>query len=437
MNQKHLKIGIFVFMAAILLCAGRMVYVDAIAARNNNTTSWKGTAKDPETVSGPAVTSVTISGEVRAVWIYYNEVKKQATSYSKWKKYIDKTFDTCKANKMNTVILQVRPCADAMYPSKYFPWSEYAAGTAGKDPGFDPLKYAITAAHQRNLAIQAWVNPYRITLSSTKIASLPKDSIARKWAKSKKKSENRNVLSVNGALYFNPASAEVRTLVANGVKEIVQNYDVDGIHMDDYFYPSLGTANLKKFDYQEYKDYVSECKKEKVTAKTLVSWRRQNVNKMVKKVYSTIKKVDKKCLFGISPAGNLDNLYSGTAYYSPVKTWMNSTKYIDYICPQIYWSFKHKTAPYKTMVQKWTSIKRSKTVKMYIGIAGYRTGISKKDAKALGDPEWATSTTVLKRQVEYVRSKKLDGFVVFSYGTFTNSSSSTKKEVKNLVKILK
>ena len=174
-----------------------------------------------------------------------------------------------------------------------------------------------------------------------------------------------------------------------------------------------------------------------MTAKTLVSWRRQNVNKMVKKVYSTIKKVDKKCLFGISPAGNLDNLYSGTAYYSPVKTWMNSTKYIDYICPQIYWSFKHKTAPYKTMVQKWTSIKRSKTVKMYIGIAGYRTGISKKDAKALGDPEWATSTTVLKRQVEYVRSKKLDGFVVFSYGTFTNSSSSTKKEVKNLVKILK
>ena len=151
-------------------------------------------------------------------------------------------------------------------------------------------------------------------MSSTKISSLPKDSIARKWAKSTKKSERRNVLSVNGALYFNPASAEVRTLVANGVKEIVKNYDVDGIHMDDYFYPSLGTANLKKFDYKEYQAYVSECKKEKVTAKTLVSWRRQNVNKMVKKVYSAIKKVDKKCLFGISPAGNMDNLYSATAY---------------------------------------------------------------------------------------------------------------------------
>ena len=432
MNQKRLKIGIYIFMAAILLCAGRMVYVDAIATKNN-ASSLQGAAKGAETVSGSAI---TIKGEMRAVWIYYNEVKKKATSYSKWKSYIDQTFDACKAKKMNTVILQVRPCADAMYPSDYFPWSEYVTGKAGKSPGFDPLKYAVTAAHKRKLAIQAWVNPYRITLSSTKISSLPKDSIARKWASSKKKSERRNVLSVNGALYFNPASADVQTLVANGVKEIVKNYDVDGIHMDDYFYPNLGTTNMKKFDYSEYKSYVKRCNQEKEEAKSLVGWRRQNVNKMVKKVYAAVKKADKNCLFGISPAGNIDNLYSKTSYYSPVKTWMKTSGYIDYICPQIYWSFTQKSAPYKKMVKEWASLKRSSSVKLYIGLAGYRAGISAKEANAVSDPGWSKSNTILKRQVEYARStKEVSGFCIFSYGTFTRKS--TKKEVKNLLKVLK
>lgn len=432
MKQKRLKIGIFLFMMVILLCAGKIVITDAIAAKNS-TVSLLQNGKMAQAASG---TAISASGtEMRAVWIYYGEMKKKATSYSKWKKYIDQTFDTCKAKKMNTVILQVRPCADAMYASTYYPWSEYATGTAGKNPGFDPLKYAVTAAHERGLAIQAWVNPYRITLSSTKISSLPKGSIARKWATSEKKSERRNVLSVNGALYFNPASSAVQTLVANGVKEIVKNYDVDGIHMDDYFYPSLGTANLKKFDYSEYKTYVSNCKKNNETAKSLVGWRRSNVNKMVRKVYATIKKVDKNCVFGISPAGNLDNLYSKTAYYSPVKTWMKSSNYIDYICPQIYWSFTQKSAPYKKIVKQWTSLTRSSTVQLYIGLAGYRAGISAKEAKAVSDPGWSKSNTVLKRQVVYARStKQVSGFCVFSYGTFTRKSAA--KEVKNFVKVM-
>jgi uncharacterized lipoprotein YddW (UPF0748 family) len=410
MRGKRLKKWIFLLMAVMLVCAGRMVIVDALAAKNDNVVLLQNqnkTAKKASSEQGAAAGQT----EMRAVWIYYSEMNQKATSYSKWKSYINKTFDTCKAKKMNTVIFQVRPCADAMYPSKYYPWSVYAAGKAGKNPGFDPLAYAVSAAHKRGLAIQAWVNPYRITLSSTKISSLAKGSIARKWATSKKKSKRRNVLSVNGALYFNPASEEVRTLVAKGVKELVQNYNIDGIHMDDYFYPSLGTANLKKFDYKEYQSYVKRCRKAKKKAKSLVGWRRENVNKMVRKVYATVKKADAKCVFGISPAGNLDNLYSKTSYYSPVKTWMKSKKYIDYICPQIYWSFTQKAAPYKKMVKEWTSLKRSSTVKLYIGLAGYRAGISKKEAKALADTGWSKSNTILKRQVAYARStKKVSGF---------------------------
>lgn len=434
MHDKRWRVFLGIFMLLLMIGAGKMIIADADAAKNKQSTAISTDSKVETTVaSGPAV---TVSGEMRAVWIYYNEMKKKATSYAKWKKYIDNTFDVCKAKRMNTVILQVRPCADAMYASKYYPWSVYATGTAGKDPGFDPLEYAVTAAHSRGLAIQAWINPYRITLASTKVSVLPKNSIARKWATSKKKADRRKVLSVNGALYFNPASADVQKLVANGVREIVQNYNVDGIHMDDYFYPSLGVKAYKKFDYTEYKAYVKKCEREHITEKTLVSWRRSNVNKMVQKVYATVKKANAKCVFGISPAGNIKNLYSKTAYYSPVKTWMNSTKYIDYICPQIYWSFTQKVAPYKKMVDQWAELDRNSQVKLYIGLAGYRAGISAKEAKAVYDIGWAKSNTILKRQIQYNRKKKdVSGFCIFSYGTLTRKSAA--KEVKNMVSILK
>lgn len=323
------------------------------------------------------VATVSVVMEMKAVWIYFNEINKMAKSYGKWTDFIDTTFDTCKKNQMNTVLLQVRPCADAMYPSKYYPWSQYATGKAGRNPGFDPLEYAVEAAHDRGLSIHAWVNPYRITLNSTKLSKLPSDSIARKWASSKG-STKRNVLSINGALYFNPASAQVQQLVANGVKELVQNYDIDGVHMDDYFYPSLGVSGVKGFDYKEYTAYVKRCKKNGDSALSLVKWRRENVNQMVRKAYKAVKDVDANCLFGISPAGNIENLYAKNAYFSDVKKWMGSDQYIDYICPQLYWSFTQKSAPYKKMVQKWEAIPRSDSVNLYIGLAGYRAGISKR-----------------------------------------------------------
>ena len=378
------------------------------------------------------VTNVSVVMEMRAVWIYYLEYQEKAKSLTGFQQYITETFDRCKEAGMNTVVFQVRPCADAMYLSSYFPWSVYAAGKAGKNPGFDPLQIAVREAHKRNLSIHAWVNPYRITLNTTKLSYLPKDSIARKWAS--KKSTKRNVLSMNGALYFNPASAKVQELVANGVKEIVQNYQVDGIHMDDYFYPNLGTKT-KQFDYKEYKKYRAACRKNKISPKSLVSWRRNNVNAMVKKVYAAVKKINPDCLFGISPAGNLSNLYSSNAYFSPVKLWMNSSSYIDYICPQIYWSFKQKTAPYKKVLKQWTDIKRSDNVSLYIGLAGYRAGISKKEAKLITDTEWAESNTVLKRQLQYARkTKKVDGMFLFASGSLKDSRA--KKEIKNLKSVI-
>ena len=140
--------------------------------------------------------------------------------------------------------------------------------------------------------------------------------------------------------------------------------------------------------------------------------------------------------FGVSPAGNLDNLYLNNSYYCDVKKWMSSTGYIDYICPQIYWTFTHTVCPYKATCKRWANLKRNKNVKLYIGLAGYRAGLSKAQAKAVYDIGWSKSNTILKREVLYGRStKKVSGYVLFSYADLNRKAAA--KEIANLKKVFK
>lgn len=414
------------------LLAAILIFFLCVSVNNGSSPDTKQSSDRPATASAATNNS---NDEMKAVWISFLEYGNKSYSKEKYTKYIDNMFNNCKAKGLNTVIVHVRPFADATYPSKYFPWSKYISGKAGKNPGFDPLKYAVSAAHKRGLDIHAWINPYRITKDTTKISTLAKTSIARKWATSKNAKKRRNVLNYNGQLYFNPASSEVQTLIVNGVKEIVKKYNVDGIHFDDYFYPSLGTIYKKVFDAKEYNAYKKACKKKKTTPMSIVAWRRNNVSKLLKRIHTAVKAIDKKCVFGISPAGNLDNLYAKNNYYVDAKLWMNSTKYIDYICPQIYWSFTQKYCPYKKTIDRWLSIPRNPKVKIYIGIAAYRAGISRAEAKAVSDIGWSKSNTILKRQVQYLRNEECDGFVLFSYMDLNRSSA--KKEMKNLLSIIK
>lgn len=379
------------------------------------------------------VSSLNVIMELRAVWISYLEFSKsKGYSESKFKQYIDKIYDDCVDMNMNTVIVQVRPYGDAMYESDYFPWSSYASGTQGKNPGYDPLDYMVKAAHKRNLSVQAWVNPYRITADSTKVSSLSEDNQARIWREDP--DTERYVLSFGGKLYYNPAIKEVQDLIVDGVREIVKKYDVDGIHFDDYFYPSLGSNYKKNFDYKEYNQYKAQCEEAGKSPKSIADWRRSNVNTMVKKVYSAVKGIDDNCVFGISPAGNISNLLSDSGNYVDIKTWLASSEYVDYICPQIYWSFEHPTAPYKTVLKQWVSIKKSNTINLYVGLAAYRAGITESQAKSYGDISWSKSNTILKRQVQYGRNTGIvDGYMFFRYEQMI--ASNTKKEMQNVISI--
>ncbi len=375
-------------------------------------------------------------GEFQAVWISYLEFldrlkdpKTGVAGYTeeRFHQVVDEMFDNVAAMKMNAVVVHVRPFGDAMYPSKYFPWSKYISGTQGKNPGFDPLEYMVSAAHKRGLQFHAWVNPYRITSDTTDVNKLSKDNIARKWLTNNSKKDDRRVLSFGGALYYNPSDNWVQAHIRYGIQEIVENYDVDGIHFDDYFYPTLGSNYKKNFDYKEYEEYSSWSKENGVKVKSIADWRRDNVNRLVKYIYSDIKEINEEVDFGISPGGFLDYLLLNDQYYTDIKTWLSKPGYIDYICPQLYWSFENKDFPYDKTLDRWLELRTNKDVKLYVGIAAYRAGSSLESAWK--DPD------ILKDMIEYGRDTGLvDGYLYFRYDFFY--SKATKQAVEKLLDII-
>lgn len=369
------------------------------------------TVKAVDEVGNETVSVIHITMELKAVWISYLEFSSTGYTEEAFTTYVEEMFDNVVDLNMNAVIVQVRPFGDAMYASSYFPWSKYISGTQGKNPGFDPLEIMIEAAHERSLEIHAWINPYRIS-TSTDVKTLADSNPAKKWLTDKSTTNDRNVLTFNGSLYYNPASSQVRKLIVNGVKEIVTNYDVDGIHFDDYFYPTLGKNYATLFDAQEYNTYVKTQQDAGKTVKSIADWRRGNVNTLIKSVYSTIKSIDSTVSFGVSPQGNIDNLMSDEKLYVDIKTWLSKDGYIDYIAPQIYWTFENSICPFDDTLDRWLALRTNKKVSMYVGIANYRAGSSI-------EPQWKEDT-ILADMVQYSRDTGLvDGFMFFRYAFFS------------------
>ena len=264
--------------------------------------------------AGPVSGGSPGSGEMRGVWVSYLDWNGWAKDEAGYKKAMDQTLDLCVQKGLNAVFLQVRPDGDAMYPSQYFPWSKFASGKQGKNPGYDPLAYAVQAAHQRGLQLHAWINPYRITGYLNRYSDLCASNPAIAWAKDGDSSNDRWVLCQNGEYYYNPAIPQVRQLIIDGVKEIVTNYEVDGIHFDDYFYPNLDDSKAETwFDYPEYQAGG--------TSLSVAAWRRNNVNELVRGVYSAVKSIRPQALFGISPEGYLQNLRKDTRQFTDVDAW--------------------------------------------------------------------------------------------------------------------
>lgn len=389
----------------------------------SNTTS---NSASTSTSNSKPTNTVSPTNEIRAVWISYldfNTLLKYKTQ-TQFTTNINNAFKKISAAGFNTVILQVRPYGDALYDSDVFPWSYTITGTEGKDPGFDPLQIMISQAAVYNLRVEAWVNPYRIRAATTN-AALSADNPATEYIEK----NNGAVIKYGGGIYYNPASSIARQTIIDGVKELVQNYNISAIHFDDYFYPTTDTA----FDETYYNQYKASG-----GTLSLADWRRENVNILIRDVYSAIKSIDSSVQFGISPQGNMSNNYN--QQYIDVEKWLSNSGYVDYICPQIYYGFNNSTYPFASTVTQWNNMIKTSGVKLYIGIAAYKVGLEDTWAGS-GKTEWVSTTDILARMVSTSReAAKYGGFAIYRYDSLFNPDSAVQNQVKtelaNLINIL-
>ena len=346
---------------------------------------------------------------MRGVWVSsvanIDYPSQQGLSADQLKSEADTILNNIAAMGLNTVFLQVRPSADALYPSALFPWSRYVSGTAGQAPDgdFDVLAYWVEGAHSRGLQLHAWLNPYRITRDGKEeLDSLPETSPAKQhpeW-----------VVEYEGNYYFNPGLPAVQQLVVDGAAEIVRNYDVDGIHLDDYFYP--GTDFNDATAYARYGDDFDD----------IGDWRRDNVNTLIASLDETVHAINPELSFGVSPAGIWDNKAdnpkgsdtNGRSSYREI--YCDSVEWIkrgtvDYICPQLYWSIGYEIADFEVLVDWWQDIVSTSDVALYIGIGAYRA------AEAEPGDVWY-GTAELERQLDMLdNSIDIQGEVFFSYAS--------------------
>ncbi len=327
-----------------------------------------------------------------------------------------KILDTAQELKFNAMILQVKPTSDAFYPSKLSPWSRYLTGTQGVDPKYDPLQFFIDESQKRSLETHLWVNPFRILNGEGWDTLCPKH-IARK--------HTNWVIEYNGRYYFDPGNPDAQKHIIKEILEIVKNYDLDVLHMDDYFYPYKAYSNGKLIHF----DDDATWKKYGKNFKTREDWRRNNVNTFVEKLNKEIKKEKHYVKLGISPFGiwrnkSVDPKGSNTSgqtnyddLFADVLEWIDK-KWVDYILPQIYWHFDTKAAPYDVLV-KWWNENTKNNIDLYVGLGVYK----------LGEANWAISH--IKEQVDFARKhNNVNGFAHYSAKWIVNDTKGIKEYIK-------
>ncbi|MEU7577647.1 family 10 glycosylhydrolase [Streptomyces sp. NPDC041068] len=312
-------------------------------------------------------------------------------------------LDSAVNRRLNTVIFQVRPTADALWPSPYEPWSEYLTGVQGKDPGWDPLGTAVHEAHRRGLELHAWFNPFRIanhTDPSRLVATHPA-RVHPDW-----------VVPYGGKLYYNPGLPEVRRFVQDAMLDAVRKYPIDAVHWDDYFYPYPVAGQVFDDDdaFERYGGGFPDR----------ASWRRDNIDRLVREMARRVKKARPRTEFGISPFAVWRNIATDPIgsdtragvqtyddLYADTRGWVKKG-WIDYIVPQVYWNIGFPAADYAKLIPWWNDVVRGTGVRLYIGEALYKAGDPAQPA-AWQDP------AELSRHLTYAEGfREVRGHVFFS-----------------------
>ncbi|WP_127589685.1 family 10 glycosylhydrolase [Paenibacillus lautus] len=358
--------------------------------------------------------------ELRAAWIATVDnidwPAKGVTDPDQQKQQFISLLDQLEDAGMNAVIMQIKPTADAFYPSNYGPWSEWLTGVQGKDPGYDPLAFLLEEVHKRNMEFHAWFNPYRISLQGD-VNKLVANHPARQhpeW-----------VEEYGGKLYFNPGIPEAQQFIIDGIMEVVRNYDIDAVHFDDYFYPYPVTG----VDFPD----TDTFNQHKGSFTNKGDWRRNNVNQFIQNVNEAIKAEKSYVKFGISPFGIWKNkssdptgsetngLESYNAIYADSKKWVEE-EWIDYITPQIYWNIGYSAAAYDKLIDWWSGVVSGKNVHLYSGQAVYKIGSS---------ADWSNPEE-MPNQIHYNRNfEEVRGSMYFSSKWFKDNALGFTDRLKN------
>ena len=313
-------------------------------------------------------------------------------------------LDMHQRNGMNAMVVQIRPCTDAFYPSPYEPWSQWLTGTQGRPPSpyYDPLQFMIDETHKRKMVFHAWMNPYRavFNINETVVAPTHITRLHPEW-----------FITYGDKKYFDPGNKAAQQYVTAVVTDVVSRYKVDAIHFDDYFYPYK--IEGKAFpDDASYRLYGKGLNKE--------DWRRSNTDSIIAALSAAIKKENKQCQFGISPFGVWRNVerdpVNGSKtngaqsnyddLYADILLWLKNG-WIDYVAPQLYWEFGHRIAPFEVLLNWWS--KHTYGKHCYIGIGIYR---------ANSNAAWSNNNQ-LGRQIDALRiTPNIKGMIFFSSKTF-------------------
>lgn len=346
------------------------------------------------------------------LWIAVYEGAPDEKNEKAYREKISQMTEKISRFGFTDIFFQVRANCDAVYPSALFP-ACYMYADEG-ELCFDALEIMCEEAHERGLKIHAWINPYRICSDiKRQPLNLPEGI-------------NENEIYKNGdARYLNPCSEKTTSVILGGIREIIENYDVDGIHIDDYFYPTQD-KKIDKKEYEAFKKSGGVC--------DISQYRRDNVSALISSAYSLIKSQNEKLVFSISPGADIDK--DKNLLYADVERWCTESGYCDMIIPQIYFGFENENMPFESVFDRWKILTEKSGTMLLTGLAIYKSGKEDKYAGESGKNEWKKNSDIISRQIEYIRKNGGDGFCLFSYSYVFGNRNFTNEEIKNLKNVL-
>ncbi|MDE6774769.1 MAG: family 10 glycosylhydrolase [Ruminococcus sp.] len=381
-----MKKFILLFSALIFMTSCTVPDDENIKNRNQQEINSR-ISDEPEKSSESGYVPLNYDNQI-GIWLPYMDFEEYmyGKTEQEYRSAVSEILERAAENDINTIYFHAHPNGDAYYNSEIFPKGIFYDGD------YDPLEIITETAHNMGISVHAWINPYRMQ-TTEQMEKISDDFIVKQWI-----AENNPMVKVVGNRYYlNPAYDEVTELICFAADEILDNYNVDGLHIDDYFYPTTEF----EFDREAFETESGDINE----------WRRENINHMVSSLYETVKSHDMNLKFGVSPQGNIDIDYNNQ--YADVERWTSVTGYCDYIVPQLYFGFENAVCPFEETLHRWESLVESGDVSLIVGLAAYKQGKYDQWAGAAGENEWIDNDDVIERQIEFVKSSAADGYAFY------------------------